>query len=160
MYPRIWIFCTKLEEKNKSNYWIVRLLMFLCLFTIFCVIGEENPCARATCPWSGSCVSRSGVAQCTCPSCDTTLAPVCSSDHNTYGNECKMRAHACTAGLREGDLRVLYNGTCRTYKHIFITCKKTLPSAYSEVWSRGKMFLWLRPNCQNIREYNANAFHL
>ncbi|GBP15490.1 Agrin [Eumeta japonica] len=74
--------------------------------------GEENPCARAICPWGGSCVSRGGTAQCVCPSCDSTLAPVCASDQNTYGSECKMRARACQAGLAEGELKVRYNGTC------------------------------------------------
>lgn len=83
--------------------------------------GEENPCARAMCPWGGSCVSRNGIPQCACPSCDTTLAPVCASDHNTYGNECKMRAHACTSNIPDGELRVLYNGTCRKNNVIIIS---------------------------------------
>lgn len=76
-------------------------------------LGEENPCARVTCPWGGACISRGGSAQCACPVCDATLAPVCASDHNTYGSECKMRMHACQEGIKEGDLKVLYNGTCR-----------------------------------------------
>ncbi|XP_013176798.1 PREDICTED: agrin-like isoform X2 [Papilio xuthus] len=76
--------------------------------------GVENPCARASCPWGGACVSRSGAAQCSCPVCDATLAPVCASDHNTYGSECKMRMHACQANIKEQDLQVLYNGTCQT----------------------------------------------
>ncbi|XP_049877117.1 agrin-like [Pectinophora gossypiella] len=76
--------------------------------------GDENPCARATCPWGGACISRGGAAQCACPVCDATLAPVCASDHNTYGSECKMRMHACQEGIKEGELKVLYNGTCQT----------------------------------------------
>nr|XP_032526977.1 agrin-like isoform X4 [Danaus plexippus plexippus] len=76
--------------------------------------GLENPCARATCPWGGACVTRSGAAHCSCPVCDATLSPVCASDHNTYGSECKMRMHACQESLKEGELRVLYNGTCQT----------------------------------------------
>ncbi|XP_063395298.1 agrin-like isoform X4 [Cydia fagiglandana] len=76
--------------------------------------GEANPCARTTCPWGGACVSRGGAAQCACPVCDATLAPVCASDHNTHGSECKMRMHACQEGIQEGKLRVLYNGTCQT----------------------------------------------
>ncbi|XP_046963751.1 agrin-like isoform X2 [Vanessa cardui] len=76
--------------------------------------GVENPCARATCPWGGACVTRGGAAHCSCPVCDSTLAPVCASDRNTYGSECKMRMHACQTSLRDGDLRVLYNGTCQT----------------------------------------------
>ncbi|XP_063822042.1 agrin-like isoform X2 [Ostrinia nubilalis] len=76
--------------------------------------GSENPCARATCPWGGACVSRGGTAQCACPVCDATLAPICASDHNTYGSECKMRMHACQEGIKEGELRVLYNGTCQS----------------------------------------------
>ncbi|CAH2050484.1 unnamed protein product, partial [Iphiclides podalirius] len=76
--------------------------------------GVENPCARANCPWGGACVSRSGAAQCVCPVCDATLAPVCASDHNTYGSECKMRMHACQNNIRESELQVLYNGTCQT----------------------------------------------
>ncbi|KAL0901465.1 hypothetical protein ABMA27_006716 [Loxostege sticticalis] len=76
--------------------------------------GSENPCARATCPWGGACVSRGGTAQCACPVCDATLAPVCASDHNTYGSECKMRMHACQESIKEGELRVLYNGTCQS----------------------------------------------
>ncbi|XP_073957154.1 agrin-like isoform X3 [Choristoneura fumiferana] len=76
--------------------------------------GDENPCARATCPWGGACVSRSGAAQCACPVCDATLAPVCAIDHNTYGSECKMRMHACQEGIKEGELRVLYAGTCQS----------------------------------------------
>ncbi|XP_072942741.1 agrin-like isoform X4 [Epargyreus clarus] len=78
----------------------------------FC--GSENPCARATCPWGGACVTRGGTAHCACPVCDATLAPVCASDHNTYGSECKMRMHACQASFKDGDLRVLYNETCQT----------------------------------------------
>ncbi|XP_047536518.1 agrin-like isoform X1 [Vanessa atalanta] len=76
--------------------------------------GVENPCARATCPWGGACVTRGGAAHCSCPVCDSTLAPVCASDRNTYGSECKMRMHACQTSLSDGDLRVLYNGTCQT----------------------------------------------
>ncbi|XP_063548558.1 agrin-like [Cydia strobilella] len=76
--------------------------------------GEANPCARTTCPWGGACVSRGGAAQCACPVCDAMLAPVCGSDHNTHGSECKMRMHACQEGIQEGKLRVLYNGTCQT----------------------------------------------
>ncbi|XP_063616673.1 agrin-like isoform X6 [Cydia splendana] len=76
--------------------------------------GEANPCARTTCPWGGACVSRGGAAQCACPVCDATLAPICASDHNTHGSECKMRMHACQEGIQEGKLRVLYNGTCQT----------------------------------------------
>ncbi|XP_063375588.1 agrin-like isoform X6 [Cydia amplana] len=76
--------------------------------------GEANPCARTTCPWGGACVSRGGAAQCACPVCDAMLAPVCASDHNTHGSECKMRMHACQEGIQEGKLRVLYNGTCQT----------------------------------------------
>ncbi|XP_041975156.1 agrin-like isoform X2 [Aricia agestis] len=76
--------------------------------------GAENPCARASCPWEGACIARGGGAQCSCPVCDATLAPVCATDLNTYGSECKMRMHACQAGLQEGDVRVLYNGTCQT----------------------------------------------
>ncbi|XP_061708931.1 agrin-like isoform X5 [Cydia pomonella] len=76
--------------------------------------GEANPCARTTCPWGGACVSRGAAAQCACPVCDATLAPVCASDHNTHGSECKMRMHACQEGIQEGKLRVLYNGTCQT----------------------------------------------
>lgn len=75
--------------------------------------GIENPCARASCPWGGACIARNSAAQCACPVCDASLAPVCASDHNTYGSECKMRMHACQEGLREGELRLLYNGTCR-----------------------------------------------
>ncbi|XP_060806535.1 agrin-like [Amyelois transitella] len=76
--------------------------------------GVENPCARATCPWGGACVSRIGTAQCACPVCAPALAPVCASDQNTYGSECKMRMHACQEGIKEGELRVLYNGTCQS----------------------------------------------
>ncbi|XP_053610410.1 agrin-like isoform X5 [Plodia interpunctella] len=76
--------------------------------------GVENPCARASCPWGGACVSRVGTAQCACPVCPPALAPVCASDHNTYGSECKMRMHACQEGIKEGELRVLYNGTCQS----------------------------------------------
>nr|XP_026493693.1 agrin-like isoform X3 [Vanessa tameamea] len=76
--------------------------------------GVENPCARATCPWGGACVTRGGAAHCSCPVCDSTLAPVCASDRNTYGSECKMRMHACQTSRSDGDLRVLYNGTCQT----------------------------------------------
>lgn len=77
--------------------------------------GVENPCARASCPWGGACVARGGAAQCACPVCDATLTPVCASDRNTYGSECKMRMHACQEGVPDGELKVLYNGTCREY---------------------------------------------
>ncbi|KAG6440429.1 hypothetical protein O3G_MSEX001336 [Manduca sexta] len=76
--------------------------------------GLENPCARVKCPWGGACIARNGAAQCACPVCDAALAPVCASDHNTYGTECKMRMHACQEGINEGELRALYNGTCQT----------------------------------------------
>lgn len=82
-------------------------------YLIICSAGVENPCARASCPWGGACVARGGAAQCACPVCDATLTPVCASDTNTYGSECKMRMHACQEGVPDGDLRVLYNGTCR-----------------------------------------------
>lgn len=77
--------------------------------------GVENPCARTTCPWGGACIARNGAAQCACPVCDATLAPVCASDQNTYGSECKMRMHACQEGMKDDELKVLYNGTCREY---------------------------------------------
>ncbi|XP_049692713.2 agrin isoform X2 [Helicoverpa armigera] len=83
--------------------------------------GVENPCARASCPWGGACVARGGAAQCACPVCDATLTPVCASDRNTYGSECKMRMHACQEGLPDGELKVLYNGTCQTCSDI--VCK-------------------------------------
>ncbi|XP_026732130.1 agrin-like [Trichoplusia ni] len=83
--------------------------------------GVENPCARASCPWGGACVARGGAAQCACPVCDATLTPVCASDHNTYGSECKMRMHACQEGVADGKLKVLYNGTCQTCSDIM--CK-------------------------------------
>nr|XP_049692713.1 agrin isoform X2 [Helicoverpa armigera] len=83
--------------------------------------GVENPCARASCPWGGACVARGGAAQCACPVCDATLTPVCASDRNTYGSECKMRMHACQEGLPDGELKVLYNGTCQTCSDIM--CK-------------------------------------
>nr|XP_037866862.1 agrin isoform X2 [Bombyx mori] len=83
--------------------------------------GLENPCARASCPWGGGCVARHGAAQCACPVCDATLAPVCATDHNTYGSECKMRMHACQEGIKEGELRVLYNGSCQTCADV--TCQ-------------------------------------
>ncbi|CAK1540067.1 unnamed protein product [Leptosia nina] len=80
--------------------------------------GIENPCALASCPWGGACVARGGSAQCSCPVCDSNLAPVCASDHNTYGSECKMRMHACQSGIGEHELKVLYNGTCLTCSDI------------------------------------------
>ncbi|XP_022821461.1 agrin-like isoform X2 [Spodoptera litura] len=83
--------------------------------------GVENPCARASCPWGGACVARGGAAQCACPVCDATLTPVCASDRNTYGSECKMRMHACQEGVPDGELKVLYNGTCQTCSDI--VCK-------------------------------------
>ncbi|XP_048489511.1 agrin isoform X2 [Plutella xylostella] len=80
--------------------------------------GDENPCARAHCPWGGACVARGGAPHCACPVCDSTLAPVCASDHNTYGSECKMRMHACQEGIKEKEISVLYNGTCQTCSDI------------------------------------------
>ncbi|CAH4031199.1 unnamed protein product [Pieris brassicae] len=76
--------------------------------------GEENPCAKASCPWGGACIAHGGTARCSCPVCDSSLAPVCASDFNTYGSECKMRMHACQEGIGEHQLKVLYNGTCLT----------------------------------------------
>ncbi|XP_047526387.1 agrin-like isoform X6 [Pieris napi] len=76
--------------------------------------GDENPCAQASCPWGGACIAHGGTARCSCPVCDSSLAPVCASDHNTYGSECKMRMHACQEGIGEHQLKVLYNGTCLT----------------------------------------------
>ncbi|XP_045484151.1 agrin isoform X4 [Pieris rapae] len=76
--------------------------------------GEENPCAQASCPWGGACIAHGGTARCSCPVCDSSLAPVCATDHNTYGSECKMRMHACQEGIGEHQLKVLYNGTCLT----------------------------------------------
>ncbi|VVC98300.1 unnamed protein product [Leptidea sinapis] len=75
--------------------------------------GVENPCARASCPWGGACVARGGSPHCSCPVCDSNIAPICASDFNTYGSECKMRMHACQASLRENEISVLYNGTCQ-----------------------------------------------
>lgn len=112
----------------------------------------ENPCARASCPWGGACVTRGGAAQCACPVCDAALAPVCASDRNTYGSECKMRMHACQEGLPDGHLRVLYNGTCREYHlaYLFDPCTVFYEINFSDITFLLKsMNEWMDLECHN-----------
>lgn len=79
-------------------------------------------------------MSRSGAAQCACPVCDATLAPVCATDHNTYGSECKMRMHACQEGIKEENYAYCTLGHAVSITVILIPLRLLILDASCPVW--------------------------
>lgn len=78
-----------------------------------CVIsGGKAPCSLNECPHYGICIVRDGkpVCECSIEPCPAEYSPVCGSDGITYGNACKLKAHACQNQAK--DLQISYQGQC------------------------------------------------
>lgn len=68
------------------------------------------------CQLGAVCVERGGTPSCECPACSTEFKPVCGSNGVSYGNACKLTAHACQH--HDPDLTLLYDGFCSEYNLI------------------------------------------
>jgi len=101
-------------------FWIVKLICFklgVCENAIkisdSCCVGAEGPCARHSCGHGASCVERSGMANCECPTCSSHYEPICGSDGISYGNECQLRLEGCR---HRRTIQVVHSGLCSKLK--------------------------------------------
>lgn len=70
---------------------------------------DLNPCEEYMCNMGSTCKVKNGIAVCECPLCPEHHDPVCGTDDNTYGNECKLKYHSCQ---QKEPIKIAHNGAC------------------------------------------------
>lgn len=68
------------------------------------------------CNYGATCKVRDRKAICECSSCSEHHEPVCGSDGNTYGNECKLKYHSCQ---KKETIEVTHSGACSKPINVF-----------------------------------------
>lgn len=71
-----------------------------------------DTCLKKDCKFYSMCLPRSdGTAQCICPSCEKSFAPVCDDNEETHASECYMKRYACQ---NNQNAKVTSQGACST----------------------------------------------